>query len=63
MTSLVLVDNDALDAYVDTLITTGLTAADWRLPVYPDDDLEFVAHIGVQNALNFCFFNPAADGK
>lgn len=54
----VAVDADPLEALADRLAATELTAPNWRMPVYPDDDLRFVQFIGVQNAINTHFNDP-----
>ena len=58
------IDDEKLRSLASALASTALTTPNWRLPVYPqDDDDRFVQFIGVQNALNFCFFNPEVGSK
>lgn len=58
------IDQERLQDLATTLAATQLEVPDWSLPVYPEaDDDSFVQFIGVQNALNFCFFNPEYGSK
>jgi hypothetical protein len=58
------IDDERLLGLATELAGAEMEVPDWRLLVYPQaDDDRFVQFIGVQNALNFCFFNPVAGDK
>lgn len=47
-----------LNALAERIAASELTAPNWRMPMYPDDDIRFVQFIGVQNAINAHFTDP-----
>lgn len=57
------VDADALERYADALAGSDLSAPDWRLPIYPEGNREFVRFVTVANALNYAFTDFATQAK
>lgn len=57
------IDPVALDAFGATLAAGELSAPDWRLPVYPDDNNRFVTFATIANAINYAFGDLATGDK
>lgn len=57
------IDQAKLLELAASLAASPMEVPNWSLPVYPQADDAFVQFIGVQNALNFCFFNPEFGAK